>query len=92
MPAISDSGSRVAPPGAAAAFSVYWYSFALTGNCDFALEGLAEDFSFFANKTGLAVIELIRGTPDYMGRNPEDNARMVIELAGQILGGWDAHP
>jgi hypothetical protein len=27
-----------------------------------------------------------------MGRDPEDNARMVIELAEQILGGREAHP
>jgi hypothetical protein len=53
-------------------FSVYGYSFVLTGNCDFALEGLTEDFGFFADKTqtagnqpGPVEIELVEGAPEY---------------------------
>jgi hypothetical protein len=55
-------------------FSVYGYSFLLTGNCDFARQGLAEDFGFFAIKDqgqgsescGVEV-ELVEGLPDYDG-------------------------
>jgi len=53
-------------------FSVYGYSFTLTGNCEYALQGLIEDFSFFADKTQTARgplrhidIELAEGEPDY---------------------------
>jgi hypothetical protein len=53
-------------------FSVYGYSFVLTGNCDFAREGLAEDFGFFADKgqsewgqLGNVEVELVEGVPDY---------------------------
>ncbi len=51
-------------------FSVYGYDFALSGNCDFALEGLAEDFGFFAGQGAAGAqtpveIELVQGVPDY---------------------------
>jgi hypothetical protein len=53
-------------------FSVYGYSFALTGNCDFALEGLTEDFGFFADKAQTAPsqlrpveVELVEAAPEY---------------------------
>jgi hypothetical protein len=53
-------------------FSVYGYSFVLTGNCDFAREGLAEDFGFFADQADQeweqlrhVGIELVSGVPDY---------------------------
>lgn len=59
-------------PAAAATFSVYGYSFTLTGNCAFAREGLAEDFGFFATRAetewgrlGYVTIELVEGVPDY---------------------------
>jgi hypothetical protein len=53
-------------------FSVYGFSFTLTGNCEYAREGLIEDFSFFAEETQAARspirhidIELVEGEPDY---------------------------
>jgi hypothetical protein len=55
-------------------FSVYGYRFLLTGNCDFARQGLAEDFGFFACKgqaqgseLGSVEVELVEGLPDYDG-------------------------
>lgn len=55
-------------------FSVYGYRFVLRGNCEFALEGLTEDFAFFAKTKGSqwplggeVRLELVQGTPDYEG-------------------------
>ena len=55
-------------------FSVYGYRFVLLGDCRFALEGLAEDFAFFADKGSLENLgrgeirlELVQGVPDYDG-------------------------
>ena len=55
-----------------ALFSVYGYRFTLTGDCDFALRGLAEDFAFFAgrdrtapNQLARVEIELVEAAPDY---------------------------
>jgi hypothetical protein len=53
-------------------FSVYGYSFVLAGNCDFAREGLTEDFGFFADKAQTTPsqlrpveVELVEGAPEY---------------------------
>jgi hypothetical protein len=55
-------------------FSVYGYTFVLTGNCDFAREGLIQDFGFFAGEAktewgqiGRVEIELVEGVPEYEG-------------------------
>jgi hypothetical protein len=55
-------------------FSVYGYRFVLQGDCSFALEGLTEDFAFFADKSpaqnpkrGEVRLELMQGAPDYDG-------------------------
>jgi len=63
-------GAEAAAPAMAAAFSVYGYRFVLTGNCEFAHHGLAEDFGFFAKSSELderpyVELELVEGTPDY---------------------------
>lgn len=53
-------------------FSVYGYTFLLSGNCHFARAGLAEDFGFFAGEgekkwrdVGHVELQLIEGVPDY---------------------------
>jgi len=55
-----------------APFSVYGYGFTLSGNCGFAITGLAEDFGFFAGSgeakpdcLGGTEIELVEAAPDY---------------------------
>ena len=63
-------GAAVVDVGKSTTFAVYGYRFALTGNCEFALHGLAEDFGFFAGKggdgqTASVEIELVEGVPDY---------------------------
>lgn len=67
-------GSKATAPGGPLRFSVYGYSFVLTGNCDFARDGLAEDFGFFASKDETdggkladVEVELVLGMPDYEG-------------------------
>lgn len=73
--AVSRSGST---PTAALTFCVYGYRFELAGNCDFARDGLAEDFGFFADHRGTqgeteedpagrVSMELVEGAPDYDG-------------------------
>ena len=54
-------------------FSVYGYAFSLTGDCEFAMAGLAEDFGFFRNgdrsegaRFGHVELDLVQATPDYM--------------------------
>ena len=67
-----DAGVLTSTPSAG--FSVYGYHFTLTGNCAFAIEGLTEDFGYFASPAEAArgsaravVLELIEGQPDYDG-------------------------
>ncbi|HTP88078.1 MAG TPA: hypothetical protein VMJ34_14080 [Bryobacteraceae bacterium] len=73
-PQSSPLAPRVLDSARVAAFSVHGYGFTLTGNCEFALGGLAEDFGYFAEhretaqQTARAVtLELIEHLPDYDG-------------------------
>jgi hypothetical protein len=50
-----------------ARYSAFGYGFAVTGSCRQAIDGLAEDFAFFAVADGAPAMTLVldEGTPDY---------------------------
>jgi hypothetical protein len=69
---VASLGGPATNPKEPVTFSVYGYTFVLTGNCDFARQGLTEDFGFFADKAQTVAsqlrpveVELVEGAPDY---------------------------
>jgi hypothetical protein len=86
-------------------YNVYGYSFQVNGDCPFAVDGIKEDFTFFASESGAnpTQLDLFQREPDYDAlpvsdaqiytpRNVvyRDGDSRILDFGGRGLGRYDA--